>query len=159
MDAISAATDDLAVLLILPRERLVFSASTRAFRIAEGPEKKLNARYRGAVVINRAGQISEIDDINVLGYSGDGMLKRALSMVFGIRDITVQFSRARQMELDEFKERAAEFVRWDAETGDPLLQYSDSLEDVLARLNEAEVAARIFDIIGVPAPHDCLDIL
>lgn len=155
----NATTDDVAVLLILPREELVFSTSTRAFRVAEGSERKLNARYRGAVAIDREGQISEIDGIKVLGYWGDGLLRKALSVVFGVRKIAVQFGGARRMELAEFRERAAQFVRWDAETGDPLLQYSEPLEDVLTKLDEISDSAQIFDIIGVPEPRDCLDVL
>lgn len=153
------ASADTAVLLMLPREKLGFSTSTQAFRIADEPEKKLRSRYCGALVINNKGQVSEISEINVLGYSGETLLRKLPSIVFGIRDIAVQFSNKRQMDLNEFRERAFEFVQWDVETGDPLLEYSGSLEDVHTRLEECSDAADVFRIIGVPEPQDCLDVL
>lgn len=153
-----AAKTDTSVLMFIEQERVIMPVSSFAFRVAQGSRRRLG-RYKGAVVVHREGKAVPIEDIEVIKVWGSSLWQKIVSRLTGVWEIKTKFAPPVPMSLDEFREMVARYLRYDSERGDPFLPQNEPLENVIAAIKKAKSYSDVFELIHVPDPQDCLDVL
>jgi hypothetical protein len=133
--------------------------SPAAFKVAQTSKRNLETRYPGALVVSRDGTVRPIERIDVLGPWGGGALRKILSALTDAWAIEVHFGPSRKMDLEEFKDLVTQYLRYDAERGEPYLPQDEPLEEVLRKVRAAKSCDDVFRVIHVPPPEDALDVL
>ncbi|MGJ4945018.1 hypothetical protein ACQR1W_30945 [Bradyrhizobium sp. HKCCYLS1011] len=133
--------------------------STNAFTISDGPKKRV-LLFFGAIVVYRDGSVSRIENIEFLGLWGSNILRKAISLMNGsTRRISVTLRPRPEFRFEDVRQRTVEYLGKDP---DLLEQYFDQEEDpepVLDRVKRSSTYEELFDVLEVPEPTDCLDIL
>jgi hypothetical protein len=148
------------VLSKLPHERGLSILSTFAFSVSEGPKRKIEARYIGSLVIRRSGLVERIDHIDFLELWGGTFWRKLFSAInSGTRRISVHLSPQPQIGLSAIRQFVLEYLPEDRNRPEPYLESVQPLEVLVRRVQEAKSVSDIFDLIGVPAPENTLDVL
>lgn len=63
------------------------------------------------------------------------------------------------MDISEFKNLAIHHLELDQNTSEPDFLIKEPLEKVIPKINQAPTFSDIFDLICVPSPAKCLDVL
>lgn len=147
------------VLMVLERERAMIPVSPSAFHVAQSPRARLDAAYRGALVVWPGGEARPIREIRATGLWGETPGRKLLSALTGARRIEVRFGEPVPLGLDRFRELVVEYLAHDRGRGDPYLPLDAPLDEVARRVRAAASFAEVFRAIPVPDPADCLDVL
>jgi hypothetical protein len=154
-----AAGEGTPVLMILEREKSMIPVAPLAFRAAQTPRDRLNETYRGALIIAPDGAVHPIQGIEVKGLWGKSLGRKLISALSGAYEIDVQFGEPIEMSPLEFKELVIHYLEHDRERGEPYLPLDAPPERVYQGVRAATSFAHVFEVINVPEPEDCLDLL
>jgi hypothetical protein len=157
-EMIVVATNNSDVcLLILEKEKSIVPVALSAFHASQSTRKKLEA-YSAALVVTRDGNARMIRKIDVLGFWGETLGRKIISVLSGVHKIAVQFDNA-SIDLEEFKPLIEEYISIDSKKGDPYLPQKESLDNIFKRVRNAKSFEDVFDNINIPPAEDCLDVL
>ena len=151
------ANNSSTFLLILENERLIIPIAPSAFHFSQSSKKRLSS-YIGALVIDRNGNARVIKEINMLGFFGESLGRKLISMLFGAYEINVVFERI-SLDFNEFKNRVEEYISVDSQKEEPYLPQEKPLDRVLERIKKSQSFEELFNQLNIPAVEDCLDVL
>ena len=145
--------------MILEKEHTVLPVCSNAFTVTQSCYKELNETYRGAIVTWKNGQQAIVEHIDIQGFYGDSFLSKVRSTLFGVKSISVQFTKSNDVDLALFKKIITKYITQDNERGEPYFELKIPIESVCNNIADAADIADIFEIINMPAPQGCLDVL
>ena len=151
--------NDKRLLLLLERERALIPMNPMALTVAQNSLRKLTKAYVGEQILDLDGNLYRIREIDTRGYYGESVGRKLLSALTGARSISVDLERQPQPSLDELKGLVSRFLRYDAQTPDPLLPQREPIDSVVKRIDVARSIQEIFSAFEIPALEDCLDVL
>jgi hypothetical protein len=161
MEKRNVAVDKVeTVLLLRESDREIIPLSTFAFTAGQFlDEKGLNSTYGGNKVVFRNGDVFLIEKITVVGVAGNSFLSKALNFMSKTRAINVSLLKLTDLLWIEMRDEIINLVRADRLRTTPWLGTEKELEKVVASLAASHSMNEIFEILELPVPEDCLDLL
>jgi hypothetical protein len=161
MEEKTAVADEMeTVLLLRKKESEIIPISTFALTAGQFlDEKGLNATYNGSTVVYRNGNVLRIESIAVVGVAGNNFISKAMNLMSKTRAIKVSLIGLTDLVWSEVRDEIIEYVRADRLRTTPWLATDRDLEKVVARLATSQSMNDVFEILELPPPEDCLDIL
>lgn len=147
------------MLLLLERAQAPYPLNPNALTVSQSSKSKLKKDYVGEHLLDQNGSLFVIKDIVVLGVYGDSLGRKVLSALTGARSIKTELEKVSSLSLDEVKSMIVRFVRFDAETNDPIFANKQMLDAVLQRINLSTTIGGVFTALEMPKLEDCLDVL
>ena len=148
--------DGEVTLMILREEKMMFPLNTYAFTASQSSKSKLE-RYIGTLIVYKDGRVKEIEEIRRLGYYGSKLSERISSMLFGAYSIETTLKNADISPVD-LKLLIAQYLTIDSESEDPTFELEDPKTTADNILRATSITEAI-QVMGLPGPLDCLDVL
>jgi hypothetical protein len=153
-----------STLLILGRTQKIFPLSTAAFDVAQfvgntRNESQLREKLGGAIVIYRSGEVFRFEKITILGVDGSTFGEKIGSFLTRTKRIRVDLSPVRELAFDDIKSLILRCVELDQSDAEPSFPTHKSIAQILDAIRACATCEAIFDVLQVPGPEDCLDIL
>ena len=154
------ATDQPETVLLIDAAGKLMSVSTSAFRISSGPKRRIERLFNQSTIIYRSGTVKKINRIEFLGYWGQSLRRKLLSIANGgVRRVMLELVSEPKVTLADIKQIVRKELPEDRKSAEPNFRSASSLPDLLRKVDEANSCAEIFEIIGVPSPENALDVL
>jgi hypothetical protein len=156
---VSAAERPESLLMLIEREKLIIPISTNALQAGQSSRRALRTRYNGALIVTRQGVVRPISSVTVVGLWGSSFWRKLLSALTSAWKIQVHLGEPRSMNVQELGKLIDQFVRYDSARSEPFLSLSEPFDKISKRLRSARSVSEVFEILNVPDPEDCLDVL
>lgn len=147
------------MLLMLEKERALIPISPLALTVTQSSASRLNTMYAGGLLLSDDGSVKTINSLVVGRFYGNTFGRRFLSALIGVRHLHVELSSAVFPSLAEIKRLVTQFVKYDAESSEPMIVSADVVGEASSRIGEASSVKEIFAAIRMPRIEDCLDVL
>lgn len=146
-------------LMLIEREKLIIPLSSRALQVGQGSRRVLRTRYKGALIVTRQGAVRSISSVTVDGLWGSSFWRKLISALTSAWKIQVHFEEPSLMDFQEIRRLIDRFVQYDSVRSEPFLSLRESPDKTSGRIQSARSVSDIFDILNVPDPENCLDVL
>jgi len=148
--------DGESTLMIMRDEKNTYPLSTYAFTVSQSSKRKLNQNV-GALIVYRNGSVKRIKGIERLGFYGSKISEKVSSALWGVHSIKTQLEDV-EISFPELRKLIIEVIELDSQGEDPSFEIAD-IEQTIAAISTADNTAEILDLIELPTPEDCLDVL
>lgn len=153
-----------STLLILGRTQEIIPLSTAAFGVAQfvgsiRNESQLREKLGGALVIYRSGEVFRFEQITILGLYGSTLGGKIGSLLTRTKRIRVDLSPVRELAFDDIKNLILRGVELDRDDPETWLPRHKPLAQILDEIHACATCEAIFDVLQVPGPENCLDVL
>ena len=150
--------NDQVVLYVSKERDAAIPMSTAALRTGQGKLRTLRSRNVGGLLVERSGKVSRIVDIGVVGYYGDGFLRKALSFATDAYVIDTRL-QDEPLALDQIKQLLLPAIAADEQRGEPYLDGIADFDIAKDRLQAADSVEEIFSILRVSQGEGALDVM
>jgi len=145
-------------ILLLMNNGEIYPVSTMAFEVSQSSKKQL-LKNIDALAIYRNGDVLKVREINRVSLYGKTFFSKLLSALVGAYDINVSFDKL-DFKFDELKAKVNDSLVADSLSDDPIFDHLvGDIEIISKKILLADTAENLFDVISVPFPEDCLDML
>jgi hypothetical protein len=154
-----ASADERTVLLMLPSKKEMYPLTTAAFTRAQNSRQRLSSDYRDALILDRDGELRQIERIDVLGPWGNSFARKLLSRLTDAWSISVHLSDPLPRSLDQIKQLLIDCATSPQALDNLQLESEVARAQFVTSVRAAATAGELLKLLRLPLPEDVLDVL
>uniref|UniRef100_UPI0040573215 hypothetical protein n=1 Tax=Candidatus Electronema sp. TaxID=2698783 RepID=UPI0040573215 len=147
---------DESVLMLLIEQKKIYPLSTFAFTVTQSSQSILHGK-KGALILYRDGKAKKIVSITRDGFYGKQIFDKIKSALCGTYKIITKLEDI-EVPFPELANLIADFIFLDSQVADPSFDLKD-IQDIVKKIRSASNIDEIFNLISMPDPENCLDII